>query len=991
VAIDKIARASSPASASGVPPGEAPASHSPWLWSAWLLLLLLAWPAAAQPVEPAATYSRTYTNYVLNQPQVTANQPQVTVAVAGAVDVYCFTIEETLPAGATALNVSDGGVYLPDLNVIRWGPYFDTVATTVTYQLTGLPANYPVNGGAWMDGQWLFSPGVTVIPVLPPGSSPGIPSPLPQMPKPVFTPPGGSPVPTSGGVTLSVPSMPSAQIYYTVNGTLPVKNGQYSTQYASVPITGLPLNSAGVGVVWAVAYQTGYLPSVAAVAYYGPQAAPADATVNRSVNTTGSPTMPVVSFALTPGANAQCVTVTETLPAGLSAINVSSGGNYSAANNVVEWGPFLGPFSGTTALTLSYQAKGLPGSYPVRAAWSVDGTNGGETSATSLVIASPAVYTIPTPPPQLAEPTFTPPGGSPVPASGGVTIQVPNMPSAQIYYTENGTLPVKNGQYSTLYTGPIVNLPAGGAGVVWAVAYQAGYLPSVAVAHYGPAAAPADAAVARSVNTTGSPTMPMVNFAVTPGANAQCVAITETLPAGLAAINVSSGGHYLAANNVVEWGPFLGPFSGAALPDLSYQAVGLPGTYPVRAAWSVDGTNGGETSAASLVIVSPAFYPIRAPLPQEPKPVLTPALDSSLPVTVFISCSDVTAKIYYTTDGTLPTQGSTPASPNSTLYTVPLHFSTKTSLRAVAFGAALPSVAASGEYVPVVTTETVALQPGISGNGTLSPTFTLTATPQGVSCYAVEESIPYGLTPSALSGNGSWDPAASVIRWGPYLDGQQRVFSFDVAGATGIYALSGQVSFDGYSTTTTRSVQVNQVPDTTPPTVSITSLSDGDTVTSVNLLVSGTATDSGTGNNGIAYVTVNGLPASNGTASGANTANWSAIVPLHSGVNTIIVLASDTLGNLAEKEVTVTYNPPALVNTGVQGGGGGQQNLVTTLTGLSAGETVTVEESTDLKNWTVPQNLGFQNPFTVTGSTATLSIPIYPTMAGQYFQVIVVP
>ena len=153
------------------------------LWSAWLLFLLLAWPAAAQPIEPAASYTRTYTNYVPNQPQVTANQPQVTVVVSNAVGVYCFTIEETLPAGARALNVSDGGVYLPDLNVIRWPPYIDTTLTTVTYQLTGLPANYPVNGGAWMDGQWFFSPGVTVIPVLPLAGTPGIPTPLPRMPR----------------------------------------------------------------------------------------------------------------------------------------------------------------------------------------------------------------------------------------------------------------------------------------------------------------------------------------------------------------------------------------------------------------------------------------------------------------------------------------------------------------------------------------------------------------------------------------------------------------------------------------------------------------------------------------------------------------------------------------------------------------------------------------------------------------------------------------
>jgi hypothetical protein len=967
--------------------------HTAWLWSAWLLFLLLAWPAAAQPVKPAASYTRTYTNYVLNQPQVTANQPQVTVAVAGAVDVSCFTIEETLPAGALALNVSGGGVYLPDRNVIRWGPYIDTIATTVTYQLTGLPANYPVNGGAWMDGQWFFSPGVTVIPVLPLVGAPGIPTPLPQMPKPVFTPPSGSPVPTSGGVTLQVPNMPSAQIYYTVNGTLPVKNGQYSTLYSAVPITGLPLNSAGVGVVWAVAYQAGYLPSVATVAYYGPQAAPADAAVGRTGDT-GSPAMPVVNFTVTPGANAQCVAITETLPAGLSAINVSSGGNYVAANNVVQWGPFLGPFSGTTALPLSYQAMGLPGSYPVRASWSVDGTNGGETTATSLVIASPVVYTIPTPPPQLAEPTFTPPSGSPVPTSGGVTMQVPNMPSAQIYYTVNGTLPVKNGQYSTLYSSvPITGLPlnSAGVGVVWAVAYQTGYLPSVAVAHYGPTAAPADATVTpQSVDTTspGSPAMPVVSFTVTPGLNAHCVAVTETLPAGLTAINVSSGGNYIAANNVVEWGPFVGTFSGTTALPLSYQAVGLPGTYPVRATWSVDGTNGGETTATSLVIASPVVYTIPNPLAQEPTPSLLPPSGVGFPQKVFIFCKDTAATIYYTTDGTLPTQGPTPASPHSTLYTVPLHFSAKTSLRAAAFGASLPSIAVNGEYVPAVTTEAVALEPGITGNGLVLPGYTLVATPQGVRCYAVELTIPYGLTPSALSGNGFWDPAAGVVRWGPYLDGHVRAFSFDMTGPSGIYALSGLVSFDGYSTTTTRSVQVNEVPDTTPPTVAITSIEDGATVTSASLLVSGTATDRGTGDHGIAYVTVNGLPASNGATSGANTANWSAIVPLHSGLNSIIVLASDTVNNIAEAEVTVTYNPPAFGSTSGTGGGGGQQSLQTTLTGLSAGEQVWLEKSTDLENWTPYPGY----PINVTASTVlplVITIPIDPTSSGLYFRVLV--
>src|SRR5208283_4876020 len=90
-----------------------------------------------------------------------------------------------------------------------------------------------------------------------------------------------------------------------------------------------------------------------------------------------------------------------------------------------------------------------------------------------------------------------------------------------------------------------------------------------------------------------------------------------------------------------------------------------------------------------------------------------------------------------------------------------------------------------------------------------------------VICYAVVEPIPAGLTPSGLSGDGVWDPVASVIRWGPYTDNQARIFSFNLGGASGSYELAGEVSFNGYSAGTTGSslVQIDanyigSLPDT---------------------------------------------------------------------------------------------------------------------------------------------------------------------------------
>src|ERR1019366_5162770 len=205
------------------------------------------------------------------------------------------------------------------------------------------------------------------------------------------------------------------------------------------------------------------------------------------------------------------------------------------------------------------------------------------------------------------------------------------------------------------------------------------------------------------------------------------------------------------------------------------------------------------------IIASATGGMVPTPPLQVPMPTITPGLGSNLPVAVTISDSDGAAQIYYTTDGTLPTQSSTP-------YTSALNFSTRTTLRAVAFHAGyLPSVSAVGEYSPTLTTITVPAAQSISGNGSFLPRVSLTATPQAaVNCYAVVEPIPTGLTPSGLSGDGVWDVSAGVIRWGPYLDNQPRYFSYNVGGASGTYPLSGQVSFNGYSAGTTgaSSVQI---------------------------------------------------------------------------------------------------------------------------------------------------------------------------------------
>jgi hypothetical protein len=718
---------------------------------------------SAQPTPPPVSYFRSYVNDI-------PNEPLVTISVSGASNVSCFTIEEDLTSPAYAVSVSSGGVWLPSIGAIRWGPFFNTVSNSVSYRLSGPTGSYPVNGGAWMDGEWYFSPGVTMVPVLPTGST-NMPSPPPQVATPTFMPPSGSNVPVN--LTIS-DATTNAAIYYTLDGTLPTTNSLLYTN--AVYLT-------NASTVRAVAFTNGWTPSAAAVAYYGPPAAGANAQVTQSVNT-NAPTAPVVTFNVTPGTNAACVAVTESLPLGLAASNITAGGNYIASNNVVVWGPFFG----TNAQMLTYVAVGQPGTYSVQASWSVDGV-GAVAAATNLVIASASSNPAPTPPPQVAAPTFSPASGGNVPVN--VTISCAT-PGATIYYTLDGSLPT---QGSTPYSNA-VHLAS--ASTIRAVAFTNGWTPSVAsVAYYGPPAAPVNAQVTRTVNTS-SPTAPVVTFNVMPGAGASCVAVTESLSPGLAATSVTAGGHYIASNNVVLWGPFFGTNALA----LSYVAIGQPGTYPVQASWSVDGVGGGEAVGTNIVVAS-SSGPIPPPPPQEPVPTLTPPAASSLPTNVSISSSDSQAMIYFTTDGSLPTQ-------SSTLYTTPLMFNAPTTLRAVGYRAGyLPSASAVGYYVAALPTNSLLLVRSISENGTFLPSITITATPRGnVSCYAVTETIVPGLTPSGLAANAVWNPANNTIYWGPFVDDQPRSLTYELTGPAGTFPLAGQGSFDGYPATVTGAASV---------------------------------------------------------------------------------------------------------------------------------------------------------------------------------------
>jgi murein DD-endopeptidase MepM/ murein hydrolase activator NlpD len=107
------------------------------------------------------------------------------------------------------------------------------------------------------------------------------------------------------------------------------------------------------------------------------------------------------------------------------------------------------------------------------------------------------------------------------------------------------------------------------------------------------------------------------------------------------------------------------------------------------------------------------------------------------------------------------------------------------------------------------------------------------------------------------------------------------------------------------------------------PNLSITSHTDGQTVTTSTVTIAGTASDAGRGESGIASVTVNGIRANGDTASVLNTANWNRSLTLSPGANTITVVATDNAPTPNQTSQTITLT--------LSGGGGGSGTIATGL------------------------------------------------------------
>ena len=259
-------------------------------------------------------------------------------------------------------------------------------------------------------------------------------------------------------------------------------------------------------------------------------------------------------------------------------------------------------------------------------------------------------------------------------------------------------------------------------------------------------------------------------------------------------------------------------------------------------------------------------------------PVLNPPPGNfSGSVTVYASTTTSGATIRYTTNGIEPTITS-PAFP-----VTGLKLTTTTLLKAKAFMSGMTaSTTTSGTYTAVPPQVVAPVLNPLPGKFSGSVTVHASTTTSGATIrYTTNASEPTA-TSTAFPVAGLKLTTTTTVKAKAF-----KIKMTDSTTSGGTYTLT----------------------DLQGPTLLITSPANNAAPTGPHLpslVVSGTATDSGRGNNGISSVTVNGVPATGGTAIGGAKATWSATVTLTPGINTITVIAKDSFNNQTQASISVT-------------------------------------------------------------------------------------
>jgi len=98
---------------------------------------------ALVPENPAGNLGGTVTRTIS---QNNTDSPDVQLVVTPEAAVTNCSVQETLPAGLTPANITQGGTWNPSTRTISWGPWSNSTSRTLTYEVTGTNGTYAISG-----------------------------------------------------------------------------------------------------------------------------------------------------------------------------------------------------------------------------------------------------------------------------------------------------------------------------------------------------------------------------------------------------------------------------------------------------------------------------------------------------------------------------------------------------------------------------------------------------------------------------------------------------------------------------------------------------------------------------------------------------------------------------------------------------------------------------------------------------------------------------
>jgi len=519
---------------------------------------------------------------------------------------------------------------------------------------------------------------------------------------------------------------------------------------------------------------------------------PADATsISHNVlhDNTCSPS---IAISVTPLEDIASYAVIETIPYGLLPLNINENGQWHEDEQEIRWGNFRDH----SAKSLSYDLTGANGTYELsQLVFSADGIL--ETYEETTSISFQCTQTQYPEKPDLPEPeTPLEPMPSPlfyvssetVPTSLRITSSI--NPS-YIYYTTDGSRPTSASQLFT------EKIDIEQSTLIRAINIKSGMANSpvseIRLSH--PIMTPNFDVIQYVYNNDTC--APSIAIHVTPTFQADAYSLEISLPYGLTPYNIIENGQWISDTDMIRWGNFMGHMARS----FSCELTGSNGMYELdQIIYSENGVKY-EVKQTTIVIMncplSSEEIPDEPPDEPEPEIIEDPIIDissDSLPFVLSLTCQTPGTTIYYTTDGSRPSE-------NALIYSEPVEIFHPTKIRAIAIKGDLSSsktVQYEPSFSPILpyfgNVHTI-----IEDNETCFPKVNLSITPEAnIQSYAVEIFLPENLTPILINNNGLKCDSQNSIRWGNFRDSSIRDLSFRVKGENQETTILGKIGFDGH-------------------------------------------------------------------------------------------------------------------------------------------------------------------------------------------------